>query len=61
MKLTPVTQWFLARLQEKSSWYAIIGFLSSLNIHFDPELTQSIVELAVAAASIVAFVTKEKK
>lgn len=61
MKLNSFTQWLLDRLQEKTSWYAIIGFLASVNIHFNSELTQSIVELAAATASVVAFVTKEKK
>lgn len=61
MKLKPITGWFADRLQEKSTWYAIIGFLSALDIHLKPELTQNVVELAVAAASFIAFVTKEKK
>lgn len=61
MKLKPLTTWLTDRLQEKSTWYAIIGFLSALNVRFNPELTQSVVELAVAAASLIAFVTKEKK
>lgn len=61
MKLKPLATWLTDRLQEKSTWYAIIGFLSALNVRFNPELTQSVVELAVAAASLIAFVTKEKK
>jgi hypothetical protein len=61
MKLNPLTTWLADRLQEKSTWYAIIGFLSALDIHFKPELTQSVIELAVATASLIAFVTKEKK
>jgi hypothetical protein len=61
MKLKPLTTWLADRLQEKSTWYAIIGFLSALNVRFNPELTQNVIELAVAAASLIAFVTKEKK
>lgn len=61
MKLKPLAQWLLDRLQEKSTWYAIIGLLASVDVHFNHELTQNVVEAAVAAASVVAFVTKEKK
>jgi hypothetical protein len=61
MTIHPVTVWLLDRLREKSTWYALVGLLASVNIHFKPELTQSVVELAVAAASFIAFVTKEKK
>lgn len=60
MKLNPITTWLIDRLREKSTWYAVIGFLSALDIHFNPELTQNVVEVAIATASVIAFVTKEK-
>lgn len=60
MKLNPITTWLIDRLREKSTWYAVIGFLSALDIHFNPELTQNVVEAAIATASVIAFVTKEK-
>ena len=61
MKLNPLTSWLLDRLREKSTWYAMLGFLTALDVHFNPELTQNLTELAVAVASVIAFVTKEEK
>lgn len=52
--------WLLDRLQEKTTWYGMISIAASIGLHLDPELEAHIIQLAVAAAGTVAFVTREK-
>lgn len=53
--------WISDRLKEPSTWYSIITMLTTAGINIDPELAQGIVSTGIGAASIVMFVTKEKK
>ena len=53
--------WLSDRLKEPSTWNSIITMLTTAGINIDPELAQGIVSTGIGAASIVMFVTKEKK
>lgn len=53
--------WISDRLKEPSTWYSIITMLTTAGINIDPELAQGIVSTGIGAASIVMFVTKEKR
>jgi hypothetical protein len=53
--------WLLDRLKEPSTWYSIITMLTTAGVNIDPDLAQPIISTGVGAASIILFVTKEKK
>ncbi len=52
--------WLFARLSERSTWLGIVGVATAAGITLSPELIESIIALGIAAAGLIAVVTKDK-
>lgn len=53
--------WLLDRLKEPSTWYSLITMLTTAGVNIDPELAQPIINTGIGAASLIMFITKDKK
>jgi len=53
-------RWTAERLKEANTWYGLSAILTTVGLNVDPELWKEIVSFGVAAAGLVAVVTKEK-
>lgn len=60
-KFKTVLNWLLARLKEKTTWAAIITFVStSLGVQFAPEQAQAITSLGLSVVTAIAVFSEEK-
>ena len=52
--------WLLARLKEKSTWLAIFTLAGLCGMRIEPELRETIINVILAVAALVAFVFREE-
>lgn len=52
--------WIIDRLKERSTWLGIVGLVSAAGVTLNPELTEAIVSMGLAAAGLIAVITKDK-
>lgn len=53
--------WALARLQEQSTWKAIIGFGTVIGIVVQPQYVEAVIAVGIALVSAINFFRNETK
>lgn len=51
--------WLLNRARERSTWFGITAFLTSVGVGISGEVNEVIISLGVALSGLVAVVTKD--
>jgi len=53
--------WITDRLKERSTWIGLSGIVTAAGVAISPELLEAIISMGIAAASLIAIITKDKK
>lgn len=53
-------KWLVERLKERNTWLGLTGILTTAGVGLNPELSEQLVTLGVALASVIAIVFKDE-